>query len=167
MKLVYERDSAISWEEMLFYKSVVSIGSLLVYKNTEFLSYLKVAKHDQTFFATRIILSVIGNMCNTYAPVYLPQAFVGAGNNIAPLLTCLFSFIFLGESLKGYYKIVILLAFIGCSVIIDGNYIKSEDQGHFKPPAPVAAWLAVGAQALQSSISAILMRKMKSVHWVT
>ena len=80
---------------------------------------------------------------------------------------CIFSYIFLGETLKGYYKIVIVLAFVGCSVIIDGNYIKDEGSGNSKPPAPVSAWLAVGAQALQSSISTIVMRKMKSVHWVT
>ena len=59
---------------------------------------------------------------------------------------CVFSFIFLGETLKNYYKIVIMLAFVGCTVIICGNYIREEDQkGYSKPPEPVSAWLAVGA----------------------
>ena len=63
MKLIYERNPAIGWDEMLFYKSVVGLTSMLIYKNKDFLSYLEVAKHDQTLFSGRIVLSVIGNVC--------------------------------------------------------------------------------------------------------
>ena len=62
----------MNWETLLFFKSLVSIVTLIAYTNKDVVSYLKVAKHDQTFLTLRIILSTIGNMSNTYAPQYLP-----------------------------------------------------------------------------------------------
>ena len=72
MKMIYERDMTMNWETLLFFKSLVSIVTLIAYTNKDVVSYLKVAKHDQTFLTLRIILSTIGNMSNTYAPQYLP-----------------------------------------------------------------------------------------------
>ena len=62
-------------------------------------------------------------------------------------------------------KAIIGVCFVGCTVIIIGNYIKNGKTNVSK--APLLAWLALLANSLQSGGSAILMRKIKGIHWIT
>ena len=89
--------------------------------------------------------------------------------NISPLLMCLFSYIFLGEILKSYIKETIVLAFVGCSVIVYGNYIQEQNSllSQHARSAPILAWVAIVLNSNSSAASSIIMRKIKTVHWIT
>ena len=66
------------------------------------------------------------------------------GQNIAPLLMCVFSYVFLGEILQPFVKLVIFVAFVGCSTILYGNYLQDkENLAKSAAAAPLLAWIAV------------------------
>ena len=153
---------------MIFVKSCVSMTTLVVIANKDFFSYLKVEGPDVKFLVTRVLFMVVGLSCLCYASLSIPQAFMSIGQNIAPLLMCIFSYIFLGEVLQPFVKTVIFFAFLGCSIIVYGNYLKDkENLSKSAAAAPILAWIAVLTNSTQSGASAIIMRKMKSIHWIT
>ena len=99
MKFIYKRDTTLTWIEMIFYKSCVSMLTLIVIANKDICGYMKVSGPDLKFLVARVLFMVLGLSCLCYASLYVPQTFMGIGQNIAPLLMCLFSRIFLGEIL--------------------------------------------------------------------
>ena len=149
MKFIYKRDTTLTWIEMIFYKSVVSMITLLFIANKDLFKYLKVGGPDLKFLVARVCFMVLGLSCLCYASLFIPQTFMGIGQNIAPLLMCIFSRIFLKEVLQPFVKTVIFVAFVGCSVIMYGNYLQDEAQKHDVSTnkkllvAPISAWLAV------------------------
>lgn len=88
-------------------------------------------------------------------------------NNIAPLLMCLYSYIFLGETLRSYIKETVTIAFIGCSVIAYGNYLQGQANSGFMISIPALAWIAVFLNTNQMAASTIVVRKMRDVHFMT
>ena len=113
----------------------------------------------------RVIFLSTGLSCIAYASMHIDQTFIAIGMNIASLIMCVLSYLILGEVLKNYMKAVISVCFVGCTVIIIGNYMKNGKSDVTK--APVLAWLALLYNSVQGGSSAILMRKMKGIHWIT
>lgn len=126
MKFIYKRDPTLTWIELTFYKACVSMVTLIFIANKDLIKYLKVGGPDLKFLAARVIFMVLGLSCLTYASLYIPNTFMCIGQNIAPLLMCIFSRIFLKEVLQPFVKTVIFVAFVGCSVIMYGNYLQDE-----------------------------------------
>jgi drug/metabolite transporter (DMT)-like permease len=106
----------------------------------------------------------------TYVVKYFELVYVGLAGNFVPLLTIVLSRCFLGEQISKVDKIVILISVIGVGTITYGKIMKSELEEKDKKvdkSIPIFALIGLLSLPLLSSAGAILMRKMKGLHWLT
>jgi len=71
--------------------------------------------------AARVCLGMFNMFCTYHVIKYFPLVYISIVANIAPLLIALFSYLIYRERLTSLDMIVLLLSFIGVSVLITGS----------------------------------------------
>ena len=79
IKFLFERNKALNPDLMIFWKSCVSMVTLLALANADLPKYLKVTGDDRKYLLARVVCMFIGLSCLGYASYYIPQTFMGIG----------------------------------------------------------------------------------------
>ena len=88
---------------------------------------MRVEKRHRKFIVLRVVQGLVFIMCMYTSIKYLPLVVVSLVINLAPLLTALLSFLFLGIALSALDTTVLLLSFVGVVIIVTGTTDSGEN----------------------------------------
>ena len=99
---------------------------------------------------------------------FFTLVYCGISTNAAPLVTCLFSYIFLKEAMKGIDKILIIIVVIGVTIMSMDKFIgPSHRDAHHNTIIPWYGYFGLFYVPVGLASSNVLMRKMKGLHFIT
>lgn len=122
LKLVYQDHKDLSPTIMIFAKSAIGLIVLVILANKNLFMRMALPGADTKFLLVRVVMMSMSLGCLTYVCKYFDMVYIGIVSNFVPMLNVLLSYIFLGEILPGYVKVVVLVAFVGVMIISYGKY---------------------------------------------
>lgn len=108
--------------QLLFIRSIVSalIFTALMNKNITYYMYSSIERKHYSSVAIRVAIGIMMLVCIYTSVKYLPLVYVSLVSNLTPLLTALFSYLFLKKGLGRLDTAILLTSFAGVILLITG-----------------------------------------------
>jgi drug/metabolite transporter (DMT)-like permease len=109
--------------QLLFIRSITSalIFMLLMNKKIAYYMYTSIDKKHYGNVAIRVAIGVMMLVCIYTSVKYLPLVYVALVSNLTPLVTALFSYMFLKKGLNRLDTLVLFVSFAGVVLLITCN----------------------------------------------
>lgn len=126
-KLLFIRHPDLSSIQVLVLRSVLSSVIFLAIMNKNFAYYMweSIPRKYVKNLISRVIQGLILMVCIFSSIKYFPLVFVSLISNLTPLLTALLSFILLKKGLSVLDTTILIVSFIGVTVLITGTPSKA------------------------------------------
>ena len=136
---------------------------MLINVNFKKIMYDSVNKQDYPFLAFKTFSSTLTQIINSFASKYIPLTIIGVVNNLSPMVTVLFAFIFLGERLRVLDLIFLGLLAAGIFTVVLGASKTANPQEKTISQAP---WLYVALflNPFLVASGTIISRKLRHIH---
>ena len=136
-------------------------------KNIKYYMYTSIERRHIGHLAARVFQGLFMLVCIYTSVKYLPLVYTSLTSNLGPLLTAVFSYIFLKKGLSKLDLIILVVSFLGVMIMIWGSFQSDSPSPTTNPglqPAslwiPVLAMLAVPILAASQSIVLRQLREM-------
>jgi drug/metabolite transporter (DMT)-like permease len=159
-KILFTRTPQMTATQLLFLRSITAaiIFGCLMNKNIKYYMYTSIERRHIGHLAARVLQGLLMLVCIYTSVKYLPLVYTSLTSNLGPLLTAVFSYIFLKKGLSKIDVVILVISFLGVVFMILGSF-QSDSPAPTNPglqPAslwiPVLAMLAVPILAASQSI---------------
>ena len=110
--------------QLLFIRSITAsiIFAGLMNKNIKYYMYTSIERKHVGNLMARVFQGLLMLVCVYTSVKYLPLVYTSLTSNLGPLLTAVFSFIFLKKGLSRTDIIILVVSFIGVVIMILGSF---------------------------------------------
>lgn len=126
--VLFNRQPDITTPQLLALRSVFSGFVIFAVMNTRTKSYLfdTVPRDQALTLAMRVAQGMFNMFCTYYVIKYFPLVYVSIVANTAPLLIAFFAYVIYKERLTALDIAVLIISFIGVSVLITGSFEQQD-----------------------------------------
>ena len=170
MKCIYFKYKNMNPVFLIFLKSLLGLLGVLIYSGRDTREHMTCKQKFMKPLFYRVAMTAASILIFNIVCKYFPLVYIGLGGNLVPLITVFLSYLFLGEIINKFDKIAIFISIIGVGVITTAKFEAQSGQSDKKMQhdhTPILGVLGLFMLPLLSSSGAILMRKMKGLHWLT
>ncbi len=123
-KVLFTRTPQMTATQLLFIRSITAsiIFAGLMNKNIKYYMYTSIERKHVGNLMARVFQGLLMLVCVYTSVKYLPLVYTSLTSNLGPLLTAVFSFIFLKKGLSRTDIIILVVSFIGVVIMILGSF---------------------------------------------